>query len=233
VPLINLVVVMPVYNEADGLETYLKAWTETLDSLQIDYEIMALDDGSRDGSGDILERLASSPRIRAVCKQNEGHGPTILRGYADAVQRADWVFQADSDGEIPPSAFPAVWEARADHDAVLGVRSSRNQGPIRAVMSWMARGIVDILLGSTIRDVNIPFRLMRSGILADILPAIPAETFAPNVPISGVISRRGRVAEVPVPFLPRAGAGSIAGLRILRIALVSFWQTLRISAKLR
>jgi len=71
---------MPVYNEADGLETYLHGWIETLDSLQIDYEIMALDDGSRDGSGEILERMASNPRITAICKQNEGHGPTILSG---------------------------------------------------------------------------------------------------------------------------------------------------------
>jgi len=224
---------MPVYNEADGLETYLHGWIETLDSLQIDYEIMALDDGSRDGSGEILERMASNPRITAICKQNEGHGPTILSGYADAVQRADWVFQADSDGEIPPSAFPGIWKARADHDAVLGIRSSRNQGPIRAVMSWMARRIVGVLLGSTVRDVNIPFRLMRSGILFDILPVIPAKTFAPNVPISGAISRRGRIAEVLVPFAPRSDAGSIAGVRILHIALVSFWQTLRISTKLR
>ena len=61
-------------------------------------------------------------------------------------------------------------------------------------MSWMARRIVGVLLGSTVRDVNIPFRLMRSGILSDILPVIPAKTFAPNVPISGAISRTASMA---------------------------------------
>lgn len=231
----ELTVVMPVYNEADGLADCVASWRRTLDDLGIEHRLLVLDDGSTDATADVLARLADDTRIDTVSKANEGHGPTVLRGYADAVTDSDWVFQVDSDDEIPASAFPAVWDARTGHDAVFGYRTDREQPIDRRIISRVAAVSVRRLFGSHVRDVNVPYRLLRADALAPVLDTIPADTFAPNLVVSGVLGRdRAGFAEVPVPHTPRrTGQVSIAGLGAVRVAARSFVQTLQLAWRVR
>lgn len=231
----ELTVVMPVYNEADGLGACVTSWRRALDDLGIDHRILVLDDGSTDATPEVLAALAAEPRIEAVSKSNEGHGPTVLRGYADAVTDSEWVFQVDSDDEIPADAFAAVWTARTGHDAVFGYRTGREQPVDRRIISRVAAVSVRRLFGSHVRDVNVPYRLLRADALASVLQSIPADTFAPNLVVSGLLGRdRTTFAEVPVPHTPRrTGQVSIAGLGAVRAAARSFAQTLRLAWRVR
>jgi dolichol-phosphate mannosyltransferase len=233
VDLLELVVVMPVYNEEASLPGCLRSWVEVLERSGIDYELLVINDGSKDRSGDVLADLAKHPRIRGISKANEGHGPTILGGYLSGVERAEWVFQVDSDDEIPASAFPAMWAARNGVDAVLGVRTGREQSGGRLAISKVARFTVRALYGKGIADVNVPFRLMRSEVLAPIVAKIPRDTFAPNVVISGALARSGaRIAQVSVPHQERqAGQVSIVGWGALKAAGRSFLQSVRLARK--
>lgn len=231
----QLTVVMPVYNEEASLLACASSWLSVLTELGIDHRVVILDDGSSDNTSSVLAELSASPAVEGVTKTNEGHGPTILRGYREAVKTSEWVFQVDSDDEIPASSFPALWDARHEADAVLGRRTGRDQTPDRRIISRVARLTIRLLYKSRITDANVPFRLMRADVLAPILDQIPDDTFAPNIVISGALGGSGaRVVELPVPFETRqAGEVSIVGLGAVKAAVRSFVQSVRLARTFR
>ncbi|MGI9622390.1 MAG: glycosyltransferase family 2 protein [Acidimicrobiales bacterium] len=226
----ELTVIMPVYNEEASLPGCAASWLAELDQLGIDYRLLLIDDGSSDGTAGVLADLEPNDRVLAVSKSNEGHGPTILAGYRLGVRTSDWVFQVDSDDEIPANAFPDVWQARDGVDAVFGIRTGRDQSIDRRFISLTAAMTSRLLFRSRVTDVNVPYRLIRSEALAPILDALPDDTFAPNVVISGALGRNeAGFAEVEVPHEHRqAGEVSIVGWGAMRAAARSFGQTVRL-----
>lgn len=232
---VDLTVVMPVYNEEASLGACGRSWTDALDGLGIDYRLLVIDDGSSDGTLGVLSELGAHPRVLGVTKTNEGHGPTILRGYRLAAATSTWVFQVDSDDEIPASAFASIWAARDGLDAVFGIRTGRDQPPDRKVISKVAALTARLLLRGRVTDVNVPYRLMRADALGPVLDALPADTFAPNVIISGALGRDpDRFTEVRVPHQDRAaGEVSIVGWGAVKAALRSFGQTVRLARAIR
>ena len=225
----ELIVVMPVYNEAECIGAVLDDWCAALNDLNIDFEILALNDGSTDETAFVLATDQNGERVTVINKANSGHGPTILQGYRDAVQRAEWVFQIDSDDEMKPRAFPNFWRRRQNYDAIFGVRVAREQDGARHFLSAGSRATVKFLYGRGVRDVNVPYRLMHADILKPIVAAIPDETFAPNIIISGVMGkRRRRVLNLPVLHENRkTGTGSLTSSKVWKVAARALWQTLR------
>ena len=229
---LELCAVMPVYNEEEIVGEVAESWLRVLDSLGIDYELVAIVDGATDSSEQVLRAVAERhPHLVVDAKPNSGHGPTILRGYRRGVVTAEWVFQTDSDDEMPAASFGELWELRPSVDAVIGIRTSRNQSAGRRAITRAARLTARVAFGCRLADVNCPYRLMRSSALAPLLAPIPDDTFAPNVVLSGMLARSGaRIAEVPVPHHDRTtGMVSILGWRAFRAALRSFGQTVRLS----
>ena len=223
---------MPVYNEEDVVGPVVENWLEVLDGLGIEYELVAIVDGATDASEQVLMAVAEHhERLVVDVKPNSGHGPTILRGYWRGALTADWVFQTDSDNEMPAASFGELWDLRHNVDAVVGIRTSRIQSFGRRTITRAARLTVRAAFGCRLADVNCPYRLMRSSALTPLLDLIPDNTFAPNVVLSGMLARSGaRLAEVPVPHHDRTtGTVSILGWRALRGAIRSFWQTVRLS----
>lgn len=226
----ELTVVIPTFCEAGHIEEVLDAWRATLDSLHIDYLLCVYDDGSRDGTLEILQRQARQhARIAVEGHENRGHGPTILEGYRRA--RGEWVFQVDSDGEIAPNHFGALWRQREGHDLLLGCRRRSSQAPTRRLVSTMSRLAVSLFFGRGIRDVNSPYRLMRGTSLRRLLPRIPPDAFAPNVILSGIAIRDGlRVQEQDVPVQAKAARrSSLSGGRLWRGAWRALGETVRVA----
>ena len=226
----ELSVVMPVYNEAEAIGPVLKKWMAMLDTLGIRYRIRAYNDGSKDATGKILAEVAeaSGGRVLAVDKPNSGHGPTILRGYREAAEDSEWVFQIDSDDEMGPESFPELWAKREDYDFLVGRRDGRRQPLARKVVSFVSRLSVRLFYGKGIWDVNTPYRLMRAEVFAPFYAQIPDDTFAPNVILSGLAARhRLRLLEIPVPQHDRTtGEVSIKKWKLLKAAARSFAQTI-------
>ena len=189
-----------------------------LDSVNLNYGILIIDDGSSDATISIVERYGDNPNIQVIIKQNEGHGPTILAGYKRAVGIAEWVFQADSDNEISPNQFSALWSRRQGQDAVIAWRQGRNQTTVRRLVTFFARVTTKVLFRCHLRDVNIPFRLIRSETLTILLEKIPSDTFAPNIALSGALSLMNyQVEECPVVFNQRiVGESSLSNLGAVR-----------------
>lgn len=225
----ELAVIIPVYNEEEIIGKVLGSWSGELSRLEINYEIHVYNDGSKDNTLAILNEYSADNRSVVVHdKANSGHGPTVLRGYRECSD-VEWIFQTDSDGEIGPESFQAIWEKRGSYDLLLGRRTGRDSGAVRACLSFFARLAVQIFYGSGVHDVNSPFRLMRGRLFKEIFFKIPEDTFAPNVIISGVASKaRFRILEYPVQYTARkTGEVSFKKMKLFRAALRSLFQTIK------
>ena len=231
----ELSVVIPVFNEAEGISQVLSLWTTQLDQLSIDYELLVYDDGSRDETGAILEKLAgTNPRLRVSRHSNRGHGPTILKAYHEAA--GEWVLQIDGDGEIPADQFSKLWEKRETFDFLLGYRQGRESVLARRIITKCSRLTVALLFGRSVGDVNTPFRLMRSQSLKTLIAHLPDNAFAPNVILSGLAGRAGlRIHEEPVIHQGRVAAGATLLVKwtLLKAAFDSFVQTVAVAYKAR
>jgi glycosyltransferase involved in cell wall biosynthesis len=231
----DLILVVPVYNEEGAIEAVVRSWYDTCERLEIDFEIRLYNDGSRDQTGAVLQKLHGVlPRIRVISKANSGHGSTILTGYREAVTECEWVFQTDSDGELLPNGFGQLWSARNDYDFLLGTRSGR-EGPLaRRAISLISRLTVWACYGRSVWDVNSPYRLMRSRKFAPLFAVLPQASFAPNLLVSGFVAKaRLRFLELPVQYRPRStGEVSIRKWKLLKAALKSFAQTVQFQTRM-
>jgi len=224
----ELIVVIPVYNEAQIIQTVIQDWASTLRSLDIDFELRAYNDGSSDTTLSKLQEISTLyPELNIIDKLNSGHGPTILKGYRDA--DAAFIFQVDSDNEMKAKYFEALWKERANYDLIIGRREFSFKVPLpRRIVSFMAKKAVHFFYGQGISDVNAPYRLMRKDKFATIYEAIPANTFAPNVILSGMaIRQKLRIKDGFIPTDFRAtGMVSIQRMKLLKVAIKSFKETI-------
>ena len=212
-------IVMPVYNEEECIEEVLRSWSMVLKRYP-GSELLVLNDGSTDRTAEILERIGDdNPLIRVINKKNEGHGKTIYTGYAEAVRSGHgWVFQTDSDGQIAPTDFPALWNARSESDLVLGFRKYRNDPAHRLVLTRIMSPMIYCLFGISLKDANVPFRLMRREYLETLLVKIPPGTFAPNVFLSILAARDDLdLQDIPVTHIKRkTGKESLVNVKLVK-----------------
>ena len=154
----KLCVVMPVYNEQDAIGPVLEKWNCALAALSIEYVIRPYNDGSKDDSLDVMNKIAESrQRIDVHDKPNGGHGHTILTGYREASNDGfDWIFQIDSDDEMGPEKFNDLWNRRDEYDFLVGIRDGRVQALPRKLISLVSRLCVRLFYGKSIWDVNSP-----------------------------------------------------------------------------
>jgi len=230
----DLTVVIPVYNEEACINEVIDDWKEALDKLQISYNLLILNDGSKDNTAGELEKQQNNPNVTVINKENSGHGPTILTGYQKAVDNSLWVFQVDSDNEMRAEHFQKLWNERLGYDAVFGIRSARDQALPRRLISAISRMAVNLCYGRGVQDVNCPFRLMRAITLKKALQHIPADTFAPNIAIAGLfVFTRRSVKNIAVPHSNRkTGEVSIKKWKLFKASMKSFLQTIRIRFKI-
>jgi glycosyltransferase involved in cell wall biosynthesis len=229
-PLLDLVVVMPVYNEQDSIGNVLNAWSAALDAIGLHWEIHVYNDGSKDDTGERLENLRIAlPGVVVHSKRNSGHGSTIRQGYLENMDRAEWLFQVDSDDEMGPDWFYKLWNIRHDHDFITGRRYERKSSLARKVVSLAARLAVNAVYGPCVYDVNCPYRLMRVDAFRECYLAIPPATFAPNVLIAGYCAFHGiKTVEIHVPHRSRySGTVSIRKWKLVKESVRSMFQTLR------
>lgn len=226
---IELALIIPVYNESAVIETVLKDWLDLLKGLKINFLIHVYNDGSRDHTLEILTNFArSKPRVIIHDKPNSGHGPTILKAYQELVE-PEWLFQIDSDNEIPSQYFSELWKDRQAYDFLIGQRIYTSRAFARYLISWFSKLTVELCYGRGIKDVNVPYRLLRRSAFEDIFKSIPAATFAPNVMITGLALRKKlSIKQVKVQSTNRqTGEVSIKHFKLLKSAFVSFYQTIR------
>lgn len=224
---------MPVYNEEGSAQYVINEWVEELEKLGINFVIRVYNDGSKDNTKKILNSIAErDSRVVVTHKINTGHGPTILQGYYEA-KDAEWIFQVDSDGEMKALHFGELWRERECHDMLIGYRVNRNSPISRSFITFVASKSIKLFFGCGIRDVNCPYRLMRSTALYPHFGLIPNDTLAPNVIVSGIcVKNKLRIKEFPIEYTFRTtGEVSIKKLKLIKFAIASLLQTIKFRFK--
>ncbi|MEA2468524.1 MAG: dolichol-phosphate mannosyltransferase [Thermoleophilaceae bacterium] len=220
-----LSIVMPVYNEAAVIADVVDELTRDVCSRLDGAEIVMVDDGSTDGTPAILDRLASEhAHVKVLhAERNQGHGPSLRMAFE--ASSGEWLFQMDSDGQQLAAEFWDLWALRDQVDLAVGVRRGRDEGVHRTFVSAAARTAGRVASGRALRDVNVPFKLIRHEVWDDLAPDVPRMPVAPSLLIAIGASLRGwRVAEVEITHLPRrAGSSTVDLPYLLRLT----WGALR------
>lgn len=223
----SLWVVMPVYNEQESVAGVVREWLPVLRRCEVSLTLCLLNDGSRDGTHQVLEALRRDvPELLVVTKPNTGHGQTCLTGYRLALDAAaTWVFQLDSDGQCPAECFQSLWDARRNALAIYGYRRTRDDGALRLLVSRCVALVGWISFGVRVKDPNVPFRLMHRDALRDVVDRIPADLQLANVAVALYQERQVGIHWVDITFRQRAaGAASVRGMTFIRRGLQLFRQ---------
>jgi len=200
----RLSVIMPVYNEEGAIGAAVDEVKQFVLALIPESELVVVDDGSRDGTGRLLDAAAADdPRIRVIHQPNGGHGAALLTGLKAAT--GEYVFLIDSDRQIPLDDFKAAWaEVMAGRDAVFGVRRRRHDPVLRLYLSRLIRHSVNVLFRINLRDPNAPYKLFRRGIWTGARDCVPDGTLAPSLFLAIAAKSRGyNVLEVDVTHKER------------------------------
>ena len=220
-PAPELSVVVTTYNEADSLEELYRRTVEALAGR--DFELIVVDDGSSDGSFELVERLnAADDRVRGVrLKRNFGQHPAMHAGLARA--RGAIVATMDGDLQNPPEDLPRLIAAvEAGADVASGRRAARRDSWGRTLPSRLINGMLRRFTGVAISDFGCAFNAYRRDAVEPVLDAIGKQKFTKAL----VLSTGASVVEVDVGHAPRTGASRYSPLRLVRTALhvlAGFW----------
>lgn len=180
----NVVLTMPVYNEADGIEFFLE---EIFLAFSNCIEIVVCDDSSTDNTYTILSAISRTRENLHITRnpKNLGHGPTFLNALKFVQNFIDYqdVITCDGDGQFSGNdIFRLYQEYKRDNVEVLeGVRTIRSDGRLRSIISFCTRTIVGILAGDFPRDANTPLRFYQKNTINLLLESIPQNSLVPNL----------------------------------------------------
>jgi dolichol-phosphate mannosyltransferase len=199
--MIDLSVVIPVYNEEESLPVLWPELRSVLDEAGLDFEIVFVDDGSHDRSAEIIRGLRESdPRVRHVrLKANAGETAATDAGFHAARGRV--IVTMDADLQNDPQDIPGLLRHLDQWDAVTGWRVNRGDGDslVRRLSSRIANGVRNWLSDEVIQDSGCTFRAFRRECLRGLVLYRGFHRFVPTL-----LKMRGyRVLEVPVRNRPR------------------------------
>ena len=218
------IVVVPTYNETDNLPVM----TEALFGLGIDtLEILIVDDGSPDGTGQVADHLQEQHpgRFHVLHRAGkQGLGTAYLQGFAWAIEHgADTVVQMDADFSHPPQEIPHMLQAIAAYDVVVGSRyvkggrTDERWGWGRWFLSWWANSVwVRLALGVRTKDATAGFKCWRAEALQRMdLSSIRSNGYIFQVEMCYVAEKIGlRILEIPIYFEDRRVGQSKMDMRV-------------------
>lgn len=226
----SLSLVFPAYNEEENVARAVAAAHEALQNYAECYEIIVVNDGSADRTGQILDDLAASDDHVVPCHHphNKGYGAAVGSGIKQA--RYDYVFFSDSDLQFDLNEIGKLVEHIDAYDIVVGYRAKRAD-PLHRRLNAKAWGIlVRMLFGIKVRDIDCAFKLFHKRVFEQInLTALGAMI---NTEILALAVRHGfKTKELPVSHYPRQ-LGTQTGANI-KVIIKAFAELFKMYGRLR
>lgn len=207
---LGISVVVPIYNEEESARPLYDALSAQLEQLGTTYEIIFVDDGSRDGTFAVLQALhEADPHVRVVrFRRNFGKTPALVAGFSHV--RGDIVFTMDADLQDDPSEIPLFLHKLAEgYDLVSGWKYPRHDPPTKTIPSFFFNRMVGATTGVKLHDMNCGFKAYRREILDEVKLYGELHRFIPVL-----AHQRGfRVTEVKVRHHKRKYGKSKFGAR--------------------
>jgi glycosyltransferase involved in cell wall biosynthesis len=231
----SLSIVFPAYNDAGTIASMVLSVRRTARGLTRDFEILVVDDGSRDGTGAILDELeALVPELRVLRHgENRGYGAALRTGFDAATK--DLVFYTDGDAQFDPRELPLLLERLTTGiDYVSGYRERRADPPLRVLAGNPYHLLVRSAFGLSLRDIDCDFRLFRRKVLDSI--ELEESDGAMCIELLRKLEDSGcRFAQAPVSHHPRVYGRSqyftIRGVLRSYLQLFRLWMRLVVRKK--
>ncbi len=213
----------PAYNEEENIEAVVADALAALPRFADEFEIVIVDDGSRDRTGEIADRLAAADaRVRVIHhRPNRGYGGAVRSGLESA--RLPYVFFTDGDHQFRLADLGLLIREIDQADAVVGYRAKRMDPPRRLFIAWVYKQVIRVLFGGGFRDVDCAYKLFRTELFGRVpLSRVRSNGAFFSAELLLLLRAAGlRVRQVRVPHHPRvaglaAGAAPMVVLRTLR-----------------
>ncbi|MGH7625597.1 MAG: polyprenol monophosphomannose synthase [Gemmatimonadaceae bacterium] len=224
-------VVIPTYNERANIERIIAAVLAQDERL----EVLVVDDGSPDGTGEIVDTIvASNPKVHAIHRAGKlGLGTAYLAGFKWAIDQSyDFVFEMDADFSHDPAHLPQFLEAVRDADLVLGSRYRKGKVTVvnwpmsRLMLSYGANLYARVVTGLPLDDCTGGFKCFRRSVLEAIdLDSVRSNGYAFQIEMSFRAWQNGfRIVEIPIVFVDRTEGESKMSRKIVREAVWMVWR---------
>lgn len=226
----SISVIFPAYNEEANIDRTIDQAIETLPEFTDNWEVIVVDDGSSDRTGEIITRYGNlDGRFVSIRHpQNRGYGAALKSGITSA--KSDLIFFCDSDLQFDIKEMNKLLQWIDDYDLVIGYRVNRQDPLHRRLNAYGWNALVRMLLGLKVRDIDCAFKLFRRNVFDRIhIDAVGAMV---NTDILSQAVKFGfRIKEVPVTHYPRM-RGKQTGAN-LRVIVKAFKELYRLFRKLR
>jgi len=228
--MVSISVFFPCYNEQENVRRNVDKALVVLEGLNSDFEIIIIDDGSSDSTGQIADEIAGrDSRVKVVRHQrNLGYGAALQSGFKAATK--ELVFYTDGDGQFDIDEMPALLSLMEQYDIVSCYRLNRRDSFIRKINGWCWTKLVCLLFGLKIRDIDCAFKLYRREIFDNI--ELSSTGALIDTEILARAARKGyRITQKGVHHYPRT-AGSSTGAN-LRVILRAFKELFKLRGRIR
>jgi glycosyltransferase involved in cell wall biosynthesis len=220
----------PVHEEEENVVPMAEAVLAVLPEVAPVWELVIVDDGSRDATGRRADALAASrPGVRVVHHaSNRGYGAAIRSGLGAA--RHEWVFYTDGDRQFDPRQITRLVAELPRADVVVGWRAHRADHALRRLNTFAWNTLVGLLFGLRVRDVDCAFKLIPRRALEGLV--LEAEGAMISTELLAHLRSRGmRIAEVAIDHFPRT-SGTPSGADP-RVVLRAFRELARLYGRIR
>jgi glycosyltransferase involved in cell wall biosynthesis len=222
----SISLVLPAYNEADNIEPVIAEATPALASITDDYEIIVVDDGSRDETAAVARRAADlDAHVRLVQHPvNQGFGASVFSGFISAAK--DWILYTDADRQFVLSELDRFVPFMDRADLIAGFRAPRRDPFLRVLYGKGWSMLCTLLFGYTVRDVDCGFKLLRRAMVDELAKQVASRGATFSIEWLVRAKRAGyRFAELPVSHRPRvAGSQTGANIKVITRAFRELWR---------
>ncbi len=212
-------IVIPLYNEQENVEPLYAELKEVMDSLGSSYEIVFVDDGSRDSTASVVARLSDEDETVTLLRLSKNFGQTAALAAGFDFAQGDVIIAMDGDLHHDPRDIPCLLEKLADgYDIVSGWRRNRQENWLtRRLPSRVANWMMAKLSGLPLRDFGSTFKAYRREVIKNVRLYGELHRF---IPVLATLSGASTIAEIPVTSRPRYKGASKYGLsRTIRVLL--------------
>jgi len=199
---LSLSVVLPAFNEEKNIEATISNIYDILVDLTDDFEIIVVDDGSKDNTGLVLSQLKDAyKRLYVIThKENKGYGNALISGFNKASK--EYIFFMDSDGQFDFREIKRLLLFKDDYDIVSGIRIERRDGLLRDLYGTLFNFIVKFLFSIPIMDIDCGFKLFKKRVIKEISLCSPGALINTEILAKARINKRSLML-VGVTHFPR------------------------------